>query len=192
MTSVRRKQAVKAKWRARSSAPCRWGIGMGNCRSPPEPEVAALDAQGVAGGGGKRVEKRGGGRAAQQAEEGAGAGGALPEHAEQERGEQRRVHKAKHQLDDVHGVGPLADQVGATDAQADADHRDEAAHPGIMLRRSCWARCRPGRGRRSRSVLKAVTLPAMPDMKEASSPVNARPSRPVGQYFLTSERMTPS
>ena len=41
-------------------------------------------------------------------------------------------------------------------------------------------------------VLKAVTLPAMPDMNEASNPVSARPSKPVGQYFLTSEKMTPS
>ena len=33
-------------------------------------------------------------------------------------------------------------------------------------------------------VLKAVTLPAMPDMKEASKPVSARPSRPVRTILL--------
>ncbi len=29
---------------------------------------------------------------------------ARPEHAEQERGEERRVDEAEHQLDDVHGI----------------------------------------------------------------------------------------
>jgi hypothetical protein len=35
-------------------------------------------------------------------------------------------------------------------------------------------------------VLKAVTLPAMPDMKEASSAVKASPSRPAGTDQLKS------
>jgi hypothetical protein len=39
-------------------------------------------------------------------------------------------------------------------------------------------------------VLNAVTLPAMPDMNEASRAVSASPSRPGGQYFFRSERMT--
>ncbi len=32
---------------------------------------------------------------------------------------------------------------------------------------------------------------AMPDMNDASKAVSASPSRPGGQYFFTSERMTP-
>ena len=36
--------------------------------------------------------------------------------------------------------------------------------------------------------MNAVTFPAMPDMNDASNAVNARPSKPGGQYFRTSEK----
>ena len=65
-------------------------------------------------------------------EEGAVAGGALPEHPEQERGEQRRIHESEHQLQQIHDVVVLLRQVGRRDRERDADDRGQAAHREVM------------------------------------------------------------
>ena len=56
-------------------------------------------------------------RAGQQAEEGAVAGRAPPEHAEQERREERRVHEREHQLQHVHDVVEVRRDVGGRHAE---------------------------------------------------------------------------
>src|ERR1035437_6927374 len=73
------------------------------------------------------------GNAGKQAEERAGAGGAFPEHTEQERGEERGIHKSKDELDDVHGVVIHRGEIRRAHAQYDADHGDDLARQEIMM-----------------------------------------------------------
>ena len=61
--------------------------------------------------------RRGGHGAAQQAGEGAVAGGALPEHAQQEGAEERGVDEAEHQLEQVVDAVVMPRQVSRTDGE---------------------------------------------------------------------------
>jgi hypothetical protein len=63
---------------------------------------------------------------------GAVAGGALPEHAQQEGGEQRRVDEAEDQLQKIHDVVELRGEIGGGDREHDADDRGDAAHRQVM------------------------------------------------------------
>ena len=60
------------------------------------------------------------------------AGGALPEHAQQERGEQRRIHEAEDQLQRVHDVVEVDGRIGGRDRQQDAAHRGPSAHRHVV------------------------------------------------------------
>jgi len=57
------------------------------------------------------------------------AGGALPEHAQQEGGEQRRVHEGKHKLQDVHDVVEGRRRIGRRHGSENADHGLSSAPP---------------------------------------------------------------
>ena len=113
-------------------------------------DPAAVDAgYGVRGDGEAVVEERGGG-AGEQAGEGAVAGGALPEHAEEEGGEERRVDEGEDQLEDVHDVVEVGGEVGGADGERYASDGGHAAHPEVVGVGGLAWRCRPDRCRRSR------------------------------------------
>ena len=95
-------------------------------------EPAAFDPDRCAGRQGQPVVQRGRPRARQQAEKRAVAGRPPPEHAQQERSEQRRVDKPEHELQHIHDIVELARHVGTSDADQDADHRDDVAHPQVV------------------------------------------------------------
>src|ERR1035437_9129660 len=61
-----------------------------------------------------------------------GASRALPEHAEQERREQRRIHKTEHELNHVHRIVIHRSEIRRANAQQNADDGDELAHPKIV------------------------------------------------------------
>ena len=86
--------------------------------------MAGRSGQGGMGGRGER--------AGQQAEKRPVPRGPLPEHAQQERGEQRGVDEAEHQLDEIHDVVEPRGGVGGGDAHHDAEDRGHAAHPEIV------------------------------------------------------------
>ena len=49
-----------------------------------------------------------------------------------------RIHEAEHQLNNVHRIGPVADEVGAHDTQQDAHDRNRAAHPHVVIVALVW------------------------------------------------------
>ena len=67
--------------------------------------------------------------AGEEAGEGGVAGGALPEHAEEEGGEERRVDDGEDELERVHDVVEVGDEVGGADGEGDAAYGGHAAHP---------------------------------------------------------------
>ena len=56
----------------------------------------------------------------------------LPEHAEQEGGEERGVDEGEDELQRVHDVVEVGDEVGGTDGERDAADGGHAAHPEIV------------------------------------------------------------
>src|SRR5579862_8181877 len=76
----------------------------------------AFDAGRISNGEGKAVEYGGTHSAAEESKECAVTSGATPEHAEQECGEQRRVHEAKDKLEHVHDIIESGSQIRAADA----------------------------------------------------------------------------
>ncbi len=95
-------------------------------------DPAAVDAGGGIGGEGEAVVQEGSGGAGEQAGEGAVAGGALPEHAEQEGGEEGCVDQRKDELEGVHDVVEAGGGVGGGDGEQDAADGGHAAHPEIV------------------------------------------------------------
>ena len=71
-------------------------------------------------------------RAGNQAPEGAMAARSPPEHAKQERREQRRIDKGKHQLEDVHDVVERRGEVRRAHAGEDAEHRGPPTHCQVV------------------------------------------------------------
>jgi len=57
------------------------------------------------------------------------AGGALPEHAEEEGCEERRVDDGEDELKRVHDVVEVGDEVGGADREGYASYGGHAAHP---------------------------------------------------------------
>ncbi len=53
----------------------------------------------------------------------------LPEHAEQEGGEERGVDDGEDELERVHDVVEVGDEVGGADGEGDASYGGHAAHP---------------------------------------------------------------
>ena len=70
--------------------------------------------------------------AADQTDEGSVTGGALPEHAQQEGGKQRRVHDGKHQLQRIHDVVEAEHDVGRAHRNQDADDGGPSAHLQVV------------------------------------------------------------
>src|ERR1041385_8990790 len=83
--------------------------------------------------------KGSGQNAAKKSKEGRLAGGASPEHAKEKGGKQRRIHKSKDQLEQVHDVVEMGREVGSGDADGDSDNGGGASHP----QQSGIARLRP-------------------------------------------------
>ncbi len=92
-------------------------------------DPAAVDAGcGVVGDGEAVVDESGEG-AGDEAGEGGVAGGALPEHAEEEGGEERCVDDGEDELERVHDVVEVGDDVGRADGEDDASYGGHSAHP---------------------------------------------------------------
>ena len=72
----------------------------------------------------------------------------LPEHAQQERGEERRIHEAEDQLQRVHDVVEVDGRVGGGDRQQDAADGGPSAHRHVVPVAARPCECRTGRGRR--------------------------------------------
>ncbi len=92
-------------------------------------DPAAVDAGGGVVGDGQAVVDEGGEGSGEQAGEGCVAGGALPEHAEEEGGEERRVDDGEDELERVHDVVEVGDEVCRADGEGDASYGGHAAHP---------------------------------------------------------------
>jgi hypothetical protein len=67
----------------------------------------------------------------------------LPEHRDDERGEQRSVEEGEQQLDVVHDVRVSGGDERRTDTDEDADHRDDPAHPQVIDVRPVLDEVRP-------------------------------------------------
>ena len=67
--------------------------------------------------------------AAVPAGEGGVARGALPEHAEEEGGEERGVDNREDELERVHDVVEVGDEVGGANGEGDSAYGGHAAHP---------------------------------------------------------------
>mgnify|MGYP003693812349 CR=1 FL=1 len=113
-------------------------------------EPSALDQGKRAGWLGQSMMNGRGQDSAEQPDKRAVPGGASPEHAEQERGEERRVHEREHQLEQVHDVVEVRGEISRADADHDSDHRGSATHPQAESSRSSGVGYVPGRCRRSR------------------------------------------
>ena len=95
-------------------------------------DPAAVDAGGSVGGEGEAVVEQRGAGSGEEAGEGSVAGGALPEHAEEEGGEERRVDDREDELERVHDVVEVGDGVGCADGEDDAAYGGHAAHPEVV------------------------------------------------------------
>ena len=60
------------------------------------------------------------------------AGGALPEHAQQERGKQRRIHKAEDKLQRIHDVVEVDRGICCRDRQQNSADRSPSAHRHVV------------------------------------------------------------
>ena len=60
------------------------------------------------------------------------ARGASPEHAQQERGKQRRVHEREHELQHVHDVVEPRRRISRDDAEHDPNHGRNVTHPQVV------------------------------------------------------------
>ncbi len=78
-------------------------------------DPAAVDAGVGVGGEGEAVVDEGGSGSGEKAGEGSVAGGALPEHAEKESGEEGRVDDGEDELERVHDVVEVGDDVRGRD-----------------------------------------------------------------------------
>jgi hypothetical protein len=92
-------------------------------------DPAAVDADRLAQRQGEAMMEERAGRACDQSSEGAMPGGSLPEHAEQKRGEQRRIDEGKDELERVHDVVEAGNGVGRADGEQNASDRRHPAHP---------------------------------------------------------------
>ena len=93
---------------------------------------AAVDAGSGIGWDGESVVDECGEGSGDEAGEGAVAGGALPEHAEQEGGEERGVDDGEDELESVHDVVEVGDGVGCPDGEDDATDGRHATHPEVV------------------------------------------------------------
>ena len=97
-------------------------------RHPGVPDVPAAD---VEAGEGEVADHRAEG-AGDQPPEAAPRGGALPEHPDEERREQRRVEDREQQLDVVHDVRVAGGDERREDADQHPGHRGEAPDPQVV------------------------------------------------------------
>src|SRR5271168_3317413 len=77
------------------------------------------------------MEERGG-CAGDETGEGSVACGALPEHSQEEGGEERSVDDGEDELERVHDVVEVGDEVGCADGESDTADGGHAAHPEVV------------------------------------------------------------
>src|SRR5579862_8752119 len=114
------------------------------------------------------VSRGGGGGSREESGECAVAGGSLPKHSEKKCSEERGIHEGKDELQDVHDVVVALREIGGGDGERDTPYGRGAADPQVVAVRRVAADMAlieiVGK-----TVLNAVTLPAMPLINEAIS-----------------------